>query len=135
MTHEPTGCADCQHATARFNSGIGATTCDLGAGIVAYGREMPTTRPELCPLDISDEERARLDHEWLEDHAGDHSYDECVALWAGAVISEHHTRAEVYAELEEMGVTGALVVRPSDYTPEALEEWLGTTGVDMEVRR
>lgn len=48
---DPTGCADCPYATLRFNSGRGATTCDLGAGIVAYGREMPPTRPWQCPLD------------------------------------------------------------------------------------
>ena len=48
---EPSGCSECDAAGVRFNNGRGATTCDrLGSRIVAYGFDMPTTRPSECPL-------------------------------------------------------------------------------------
>jgi protein gp37 len=45
------GCDVCPHASLRFNSGDGATTCELlDQQIVAVGRAKPGHRPELCPL-------------------------------------------------------------------------------------
>jgi hypothetical protein len=47
----PTGCATCEFATRRFNGGRGATTCKrLGETIVAYGNDLPETRPQVCPF-------------------------------------------------------------------------------------
>jgi len=53
-TDNTKGCADCEHATRRFNGGRGATTCaKLRDRIVAVG-DTPTERPDACPVLPSD---------------------------------------------------------------------------------